>query len=225
MKTGERIRALRKAKKMTILELATAIGSDVGNVSRLERGVQGYKESTLKNIADALGVTVAEIYSIDNEQLDSIKRQEKVKVEKPYSIEFLDIEASAGLGVVNNDVIQTVRLIEYANDHAKLLFGGRNPNDIKIITVVGDSMSGTIEPGDAIFVDVSKDYFSGDGIYVFTFKNTLHVKRLQMMPDHLLVHSDNHQYKDWEVTEENEEHLKISGKVLLSQSQAYKRHG
>jgi phage repressor protein C with HTH and peptisase S24 domain len=63
-----------------------------------------------------------------------------------------------------------------------------------VITVSGDSMSGTIETGDYIFVDVSKDYFEGDGIYVFSFKGAVLVKRLQFTADGLLVHSDNSKY-------------------------------
>ena len=63
MKIGTKIRALRKQKGLTILQLATAIDSDVGNISRLERNIQGYSESTLTKIAAALGVTVADLFS------------------------------------------------------------------------------------------------------------------------------------------------------------------
>lgn len=62
MKIGTKIREIRKSKGMTILDLATAINSDVGNISRLERNVQGYSENTLVKIASALGVTVSELF-------------------------------------------------------------------------------------------------------------------------------------------------------------------
>lgn len=48
---------------MTILELATQVGSDVGNLSRLERGLQGYSQDALEKIAAALGVQVATLFS------------------------------------------------------------------------------------------------------------------------------------------------------------------
>ncbi|MCP1116372.1 transcriptional regulator, partial [Enterobacter bugandensis] len=36
---------------MTINQLATLTDWDVGNISRLERGMQGYSEASLKKIA------------------------------------------------------------------------------------------------------------------------------------------------------------------------------
>ncbi|MDF9909583.1 UNVERIFIED_ORG: transcriptional regulator with XRE-family HTH domain [Pantoea brenneri] len=45
MKIGDKIRQIRKANKMTLTELALRVDSDVGNLSRLERGMQGYSDS------------------------------------------------------------------------------------------------------------------------------------------------------------------------------------
>ncbi|HDZ8828511.1 TPA: helix-turn-helix domain-containing protein [Aeromonas hydrophila] len=67
MKVGAKIRALRKERKMTISELATQVDSDVGNISRLERDIQGFSPQLLSKIAEALSVPVAELFS-DNLQ-------------------------------------------------------------------------------------------------------------------------------------------------------------
>jgi phage repressor protein C with HTH and peptisase S24 domain len=48
---------------------------------------------------------------------------------------------------------------------------------------------------DLIFVDVNINEFDGDGIYVFGFDGKIYVKRLQMIPDQLLVISDNPKYR------------------------------
>lgn len=48
---------------MTINELATQVDSDVGNISRLERDLQGFSPQLLSKIADALSVPVAELFS------------------------------------------------------------------------------------------------------------------------------------------------------------------
>ncbi|MEC5321497.1 S24 family peptidase [Brenneria populi subsp. brevivirga] len=134
-----------------------------------------------------------------------------------YRVEVLDAEASAGNGrIVSSDVDMTVNSIVYDNDKALEIFGHRPADTIKVITVVGDSMSGTIETGDYIFIDVAKDYFDGDGIYVFSFKGALLVKRLQFTADGLLVRSDNSKYADWLITDNNEQHLKIVGRVIYS---------
>ncbi|MBA1924499.1 helix-turn-helix transcriptional regulator, partial [Escherichia coli] len=102
------------------------------------------------------------------------------------------------------------------------MFGGRPANHIKVINVRGDSMCPTIEPGDLIFVDVSINQFDGDGIYVFGFDDKIYVKRLQMIPDKLLVISDNQIYREWGITSENEHRFMVFGKVLISQSQTLK---
>lgn len=62
MSVGENIRRLRQARGWKILELANRIDSDVGNISRLERGKQGYSDEMLAKIAKALGCTVAELF-------------------------------------------------------------------------------------------------------------------------------------------------------------------
>ena len=68
MKTlGEVIRELRKARGWTQEELAHRVGSDAGNISRLERGIQGASESTLRAIAKAFDLRLSDLYGIAEE--------------------------------------------------------------------------------------------------------------------------------------------------------------
>lgn len=218
METGKRIRQLRKAKNMTILELATSVGSDVGNISRLERGVQGFTEQLLVKISAALGVKVADLFTEEELDIEPVDKTVNTEV-KSYVVAVLDAKASAGNGVsVFNEVDETISSIIYENDKAMEIFGHRPAESMRVITVVGDSMSGTIETGDNIFVDIAKDYFDGDGIYVFKFKGSLMVKRLQFTADGLLVRSDNPKYADWLIREENEQYLKVMGRVIYTHS-------
>lgn len=229
VKVGERVRQIRKAKKMTILELANAIGGDVGNVSRLERGLQGFSESMLKKVATALSVPVSELFSSD----DSVDTVNKYSVESicdkqgggVYRVDVLDVSASAGNGVSSGDVVEVIRSIEYEPEYARTMFGNRPQGSVMLINVRGDSMTGTIEPGDLIFVDIKTRHFDGDGIYVFNFNGDTFVKRLQKVKFELKVISDNKAYETWSVTPDEMDMLHISGKVLVSQSQQIKRHG
>jgi transcriptional regulator with XRE-family HTH domain len=59
---GRNIRRIRKDKGLTILDLATAIQSDVGNISRLERGKQGFSDTILMSIAAALEIEWVELF-------------------------------------------------------------------------------------------------------------------------------------------------------------------
>lgn len=96
---------------------------------------------------------------------------------------------------------------------------------LKIINIAGDSIQPTFERGDLIFVDISKDRFDGDGIYVFTFGVNIFVKPFQMVKSVIQVLSDNPTYKDWELTSSDMDQLLIHGKVMLSQSSLVRKHG
>lgn len=142
-----------------------------------------------------------------------------------YVIEVLDINASAGNGFLNNDIVEVIKCIEYDSEHAKTLFNGIPSNNLKIINVSGDSMQGTFESGDAIYIDVTVNQFQSDGIYVFTFGRGLYVKRLQLIKNKLIVISDNKKYQNWDISEEEIDQLYIHGKVMLSQSMLLRKHG
>lgn len=231
MNIGSRIRYLRLSKNMKIAELAEAVGVDAANISRLETGKQKqFSEQTLNRLAHALSVSVPDLFiSLENEStvyIDSKKDSSTRKEIDVYRVEVLDVSASAGTGhIQGSDVIDVIHAIEYNSDQALTLFGGRTSAGVKVINVRGDSMASTIEAGDLIFVDVNVNEFDGDGIYVFGFDGKVYVKRLQMIPDQLLVISDNPKYREWNITKENEHRFYVYGKVLISQSQSFKRHG
>ncbi|OHC67201.1 MAG: hypothetical protein A3H93_10015 [Rhodocyclales bacterium RIFCSPLOWO2_02_FULL_63_24] len=62
MQIGQVIREIREAHKATLEEIAFAAGTNASNLSRIERGKQGYSTETLEGIASALGVTVSELH-------------------------------------------------------------------------------------------------------------------------------------------------------------------
>lgn len=231
MNIGNRVRNLRLSKNIKIAELADAVGVDAANISRLETGKQKqFTEQSLTRIAQALGVKVIDLFTSSEIDTTVYKNSRdtfaSIEVKDVFRVEVLDVSASAGSGhIQGSDIIDVIHAIEYSNDQALSMFGGRSSSEIKVINVRGDSMSPTIEPGDLLFVDVGINEFDGDGIYTFGFDGKIYVKRLQMIPDQLLVISDNSKYREWSVNKENEYRFYIYGKVLISQSQSYKRHG
>lgn len=62
MKIGAVIREIRQAKGLTLEEVADAAGTDGGNLSRIERGLQRCVHEILEGIASGLGMSVAELY-------------------------------------------------------------------------------------------------------------------------------------------------------------------
>ncbi len=229
MNVGEKIRQIRKAKKMTLNELALLADSDVGNLSRLERGMQGYSDAQIKKIAAALEVPASELFSSNDisDTVDSYSVGSLIEARRKdvYRVDVLEVSASAGNGSPSRDVVEVIRSIEYDPEQAKLIFGSAPQDMVKLINVRGDSMQGTIEPGDLIFVDQRVNHFDGDGIYVFDFNGDTYVKRLQKVKTDLIVISDNTKYREWTIHPEEAEMLHVSGRVMLSQSQQFRRHG
>lgn len=62
MKIGQIIREIREAHGATLEEIALSADTNASNLSRIERGTQGYSPETLERIAIALGVTVSELH-------------------------------------------------------------------------------------------------------------------------------------------------------------------
>ncbi|MGQ7814607.1 LexA family protein [Metapseudomonas furukawaii] len=58
MELGPIIRRARKAKGQTLEDLAITVGTDTGNLSRLERGLQGASQELLQRIFVALNISL-----------------------------------------------------------------------------------------------------------------------------------------------------------------------
>lgn len=72
MPLGPTIRQRRKALGLTLQDLAKRVGTDTGNLSRIERGMQGVSEALLMKLCAALNCTPAELYGASTENGDSI---------------------------------------------------------------------------------------------------------------------------------------------------------
>ncbi len=154
MKIGTRIREIRKSKGMTILELATAIGSDVGNISRLETNKQGYSENTLVKIASALGVTVADLFTEDSV--------------KPDEIEYIGEMPSGIVKVIGEAVLGIDGAVDMMEEHNGWLKIYSDDKEAYGLKVKGDSMWPRIQSGEYVVVEPNTNVRSGDEVFVRT---------------------------------------------------------
>ncbi|EPZ8124484.1 MULTISPECIES: S24 family peptidase [Yersinia] len=143
----------------------------------------------------------------------------------PYRLELLDTLHSCGGGRVNGDYPEIIQSIEIDPEYAKRMFGSRPANSLKLTTAYGDSMLGTIDPGELVVIDITVKTFRSDGIYAFTYGEGSHIKRLQMLKDKIAVISDNSAYERWEINSENEEDFHIEGFIVGKWQMAYSRLG
>ncbi|MHB3932040.1 XRE family transcriptional regulator, partial [Klebsiella pneumoniae] len=227
MKTtlAERLREARKAASMTQKTLGDAVGVSQAAIQKIETG-RAAQTTKLLDIAKALRVR-PEWLSSGTGAMRADGEDDK----KPshinhdvFRVDILDLAVSAGPGIVNQEFVEILRSVEYEPAEARHMFDGRKAESIRIINVRGDSMSGTIEPGDLLFVDISVKSFDGDGIYAFLYDDTAHVKRLQKMKDKLLVISDNKSYAAWDPIEKDEmNRVFVFGKIIGSMPQTYRK--
>ncbi|HAO9103771.1 TPA: helix-turn-helix transcriptional regulator [Escherichia coli] len=193
-------------------------------VSKWFNGESIPRRGRLQELAASIGTTSS--YLLGDSHADGITEGHLQKSTETFRIDVLDVSVSAGPGVINSEFVEVLRSVEYSVEDARQMFNGRRADQVRIINVRGDSMSGTIEPGDLLFVDISIQHFDGDGIYAFLYDGTAHVKRLQKMKNKLLVISDNKTYASWEPIESEEmNQLYVFGKVIGSMPQTYRKHG
>lgn len=91
-----------------------------------------------------------------------------------------------------------------------------NLSELTLGEIKGDSMEPTFKEKDTILVDTGAQTVAIDGIYVFTYHDTLLIKRIQRIPGKgYSVISDNKEiYETFSIPNEDLEHLTVHGRVI-----------
>ncbi|MEA3384078.1 MAG: S24 family peptidase [Campylobacterota bacterium] len=122
------------------------------------------------------------------------------------------ISVSAGGGAYEN--AEDFEKLDLPDFFVNIVGGKDNIKNIEAINVTGDSMEPTLNNGNIIFIDKTKNNVSKDGIYAFVNENGLFVKRIQRRVDgNLDVISDNKEYP-MQVTKKD--NIDVLGKVISS---------
>ncbi len=199
----------RKAAAMTQEDFALALGySSKASINAIEKGRNNPTFEAMVKMSELSGFPLP----YQDEGLPEKVPGDKIRFER------LNAEAALGSGFPNDHHIEVVDYVTVARSWARENLGN-NLSSIKIITARGDSMKGTIEDGDVMFVDESITYFSGEGIYVIWYADGLKAKRLQTSVDgSLKIISDNERYETETVAGHDLDNIRICGKVKGSWS-------
>lgn len=223
---AKRLNELMTDRNVSVTELTRLTGVTYEMVRRYTIGAAKPRVAVMQKLASALGTEAPYLeYGVGEKAKEKIEESASVSPDSDtYRVEVLDLTVSAGPGsFMISEYVEVLHAIEFTTEHARSLFGNRSQDDVKVMTVDGDSMSPTIKSGDRLFFDVSVRNFKVDGVYAFVFGQHFHVKRLQMQGLQLAVLSDNPAYKEWYVTEDNQDQLYIMGKALIHESIKYNR--
>ncbi|MEA2017795.1 MAG: LexA family transcriptional regulator [Campylobacterota bacterium] len=188
------IKGIEQGKTATIkTKYSIPISNKLGiNREWIERGI-----GMMRNSHEEIINTMEIVESALNPNIISIKYYE-------------DIRASAGIGCINDECIPAyIQLIP------TILPLSSKSNNIEAIKVYGDSMTGTIQDNDIIFIDKNKSQVLNGKIYVVYMCDEVYVKRIFKDPKtkSLILKSDNPIYPQFEVTCED---FKIIGQVIAN---------
>ena len=118
MKTGDTIRALRKERMLSQIELATKAGIAVNSLRLYEANKREPKLDSLKRIAQALGVDVYSLVDFDTASHMLENRINAVLQLEPKEQQLLEIFATlndAGQDVAIERVNELAELLKYKN--------------------------------------------------------------------------------------------------------------
>lgn len=68
LKLGNHIRAVRVSKNITQEQLANEIGTEISQISRIERGIINTSITNLYNICQVLNITLKELFDFHYEE-------------------------------------------------------------------------------------------------------------------------------------------------------------
>lgn len=123
-----------------------------------------------------------------------------------------NVEASAGPGALNGNEL-VVDYMAFREDFVRRVLRAE-PENLALITAIGDSMEPAIRAGDLLLVDRGIDRIMDDAIYVLGIGDELMVKRVQRFFDGgLVVKSDNIAYHEQTITAEAAPSLRVAGRV------------
>ena len=220
-------------------DLARESGVSTARISEIVTGkTKNPQLKTLKKLADALEVSVNALTG-DIADRSSLSPAEQVmnppkgthKVNKSVGIKYCNettkepqlsdfalipyynVQASAGAGAV----VQEEKVVDrFAFKEDWIRHGlGLNPNNLALISTIGDSMEPTLHPGDMILLDRSVEKIQSNSIYAIQVNGTLLVKRIQKRIDgSVIIKSDNAAYETETISSDAADALKIVGRVV-----------
>ena len=191
--------------------------------------IKGWWQGKTRNILPKYAIVLAKHFRLNREWIEtgigSMKHnddselttlQELANIAKTFNNEnmvtvqyFENINASAGSGCIND----TECIPTYIQLQRNIL--PIKSDTLEAIRVSGDSMQGTIEDGDIIFIDRNYTTLINGKIYVVYMAGEVYVKRIFKNPnsDHLILKSDNPIFPQFEALSED---FKIIGKVVAN---------
>lgn len=210
---GEFLRKKREELGYSTNQLLIKTDIDKSDISRIENGKKRKLNPIyLKKLAKALNIDIIELFKMVGYLDEDIKihtKKESFEIKKLIrEVVYIPVygKASAGNGYLNLE--QEIYKIPILDEDF--------PDDCFFVKIEGDSMEPTITEGEFALVDPSDIEYQKNKIYVVTYNDESFIKRIVVdeQTGIVILKSDNSKYDDILINLENQEYLKINGKVI-----------
>ncbi len=201
-----KLKELRRERRMTLEELAERIGTSRQTIHRYENGViSNIPPEKVVSLAEALGTTPAVLMGWEGG--DMLGRYENIM---PISTKSLPILGSIACG----------KPIYAEEEHESFAAAGRNLDADFCLRAVGDSMTGArIFDGDIVFIRSQSSVDNGE-IAAVIINDEATLKRVYFYPDEgkLILSPENPKYAPLVYVNDELNEIKIIGKAVAFQS-------
>ena len=233
---GLKIKEFRDQRGLTQKELADLIEMGNTTIANYEKGFRTPKKNTLFKIANALNVTIDDLFPIlkqsDNSIIESVEEILSQLDPEPYQRNVLTCaerqleeqkQAKKKLAEVHEVSVQYFAYNYY--DQPVSAGTGQYLNEVQIETIqlpvkvdadfvcpiYGDSMEPDYKSGDYVFVKLTVELPSGT-VGVFDYEGEAYIKQLVIEKDKAYLRSFNKEYKDIPINSDSD--FRIIGKVV-----------
>ena len=233
---GLKIKEFRDQRGLTQKELADLIKMGNTTIANYEKGFRTPKKNTLFKIANALNVTIDDLFPIlkqsDNSIIESVEEILSQLDPEPYQRNVLTCperqleeqkQSKKKLAEVHEVSIQYFAYNYY--DQPVSAGTGQYLNEVQIETIqlpvkvdadfvcpiYGDSMEPDYKSGDYVFVKLTVELPSGT-VGVFDYEGEAYIKQLIIEKDKAYLRSFNKKYKDIPINSDSD--FRIIGKVV-----------
>lgn len=208
---GTKIKALRKKKRMTLLELADAIGTSKQTIHRYENGIiSNIPHEKIALLADALGTTPAALMGWESNADLSVPDYEN---DTPVRIKRLPILGDIACG----------EPIYADESHENFAVADGSLDADFCLRAHGDSMTGArIYDGDIVFIRRQDSVDNGE-IAAVIINDEATLKRVYFYPEEskLILSPENPRYAPLVYIKNELENIKILGKAVAFQSAVF----
>ena len=203
---GDKLKAMRRAKGMTLLALAEAIGTSKQTIHRYENGIiTNIPPEKIEAIAEALGTTPSELMGWRDEAAEALHAGTL-----PITVKRLPILGSIACG----------EPIYADEEHESFAAADSSLDADFCLRAKGDSMTGArIYDGDIVFIRSQESVDNGE-IAAVIIDDEATLKRVYYYPEEqkLILSPENPRYAPLVYINEELNSIKILGKAVAFQS-------